>query len=147
MSERYCLSAVRDDELMLELSALVRRGNDLTSDVLAHLAELDERGLHLDLGYPSLFAYCIEALGMSESAAGRRIAVARVCRKYPVAFERLATGDLHLSGAVLACAAAEPGKFGGAIRGLRPQESAAGGGAIGGAVSQTRRAGANPAFT
>ena len=29
---------------------------------LAHLAELEERMLHLELGFPSLFAYCVEAL-------------------------------------------------------------------------------------
>jgi hypothetical protein len=41
--------------------ALVGRGNELTAELLAHLAELDERRLHLALGYPSLFTYCTEA--------------------------------------------------------------------------------------
>jgi hypothetical protein len=34
---------------------------------------------------------------MSEGAAGRRVAAARVCRRFPEAFERVARGDLHLS--------------------------------------------------
>ena len=43
-----------------------------------------------------LFAYCVEALGFCKSSAGRRIAAARVCRKYPVAFARVAgTGWEH----------------------------------------------------
>ncbi len=64
---------------------------------MAHLAELDERELHLELGYSSLFKYCVEALKMSEPAAGRRIAAARVCRRFPAAFELVASGALHLS--------------------------------------------------
>ena len=75
----------------------MRRQNDLLSDVLAHLAELDERGLCLELGYSSLFMYCCEVLGFSKSSAGRRIAAARVCRRYPEAFARVANGELKLS--------------------------------------------------
>jgi len=52
--------------------------------------------LHLELGFSSLFAYCVEALGMSEGTAGRRVAAARVCRRFPEAFEQVARGELHL---------------------------------------------------
>ncbi|HEY5377243.1 MAG TPA: hypothetical protein VIK01_26370, partial [Polyangiaceae bacterium] len=37
------------------------------------------------------------ALGMSEGAAGRRVAAARICRRFPEAFALVARGDLHLS--------------------------------------------------
>src|SRR5450432_1644805 len=97
MGNRYQLRSVGNVELLAELSALVARQNDLTGDLLAHLAELDERRLHLDLGHPSLFAYCTESLALSEPAAGRRIAAARVCRRFPEAFELVARGELHLS--------------------------------------------------
>src|SRR5450432_2917307 len=85
MGNRYQLRSVGNAELLAELSALVARQNDLTGDVLAHLAELDERRLHLELGHSSLFAYCTESLCLSEPAAGRRIAAARVCRRFPEA--------------------------------------------------------------
>src|SRR5882724_7657949 len=91
MNDRYRLGGVADDRLLAALRALVGRENDLLAELLAHLAELDERGLCLDLGYSSLFKYCVEALGFCESSAGRRIAAARVCRKYPEAFARVAT--------------------------------------------------------
>jgi DNA-binding transcriptional ArsR family regulator len=97
MKNRYQLGGLGNDELLAALPALVQRGNENTADVLAHLAELDERKLYLDLGYPSLFAYCIEVLGLCESAAGRRIAAARVCRRCPQAFALVARGELHLS--------------------------------------------------
>ncbi|HEY3665177.1 MAG TPA: HNH endonuclease signature motif containing protein [Polyangiaceae bacterium] len=88
---------MRNAELLAGLSQLVQRGNQLTAEVLAHLAELEERRLHLQLGFASLFIYCVEALGLSEGAAGRRVAAARVCRRFPEAFELVARGDLHLS--------------------------------------------------
>ena len=97
MNDRYRLDGVANDRLLASLSALVRRENDSLSDLLAHLAELDDRGLCLELGYSSLFAYCVEVLRFSKSSAGRRIAAARVCRKYPEAFARVANGELKLS--------------------------------------------------
>src|SRR5450432_1117751 len=97
MSNRFRLVGVENTELLAGLSQLVRRGNELTAEVLAHLAELEERMLHLHLGFPSLFAYCVEALGLSEGSAGRRVAAARVCRRFPEAFELVARGELHLS--------------------------------------------------
>ena len=63
MRDRYRLGGVGNEALVAALSGLVRRENDLMSDLLAHLAELDERRLYLDLGFTSLFAYCTEALG------------------------------------------------------------------------------------
>ncbi|MEO8905551.1 MAG: hypothetical protein ABI488_23790 [Polyangiaceae bacterium] len=97
MRERHCLRGLRDEQLLSALSGLLKTGNALNADVLAHLAELDERRLYLELGFSSLFAYCMEALGMDESSAGRRITAARVCRKYPQVFARVASGALGLS--------------------------------------------------
>ncbi|HEY5373724.1 MAG TPA: HNH endonuclease signature motif containing protein [Polyangiaceae bacterium] len=97
MSDRYQLVALQDEQLLAALSVLVRRENDALSDLLAHLAELDERRLYLELGFSSLFAYCTEVLGFCKSSAGRRIAAARVCRNYPEAFARVARGELQLS--------------------------------------------------
>ena len=97
MSNRFRLLSMKNDELVAGLSQLVQRSNELTADLLAHLAELEERMLHLKLGFSSSFSYCVEALGMSEGAAGRRVAAARVCRRFPEAFELIAQGDLHLS--------------------------------------------------
>src|SRR5438034_3621833 len=45
----------------------------------------------------SLFEYCVEALRLCESTAGRHIAAARVCRKHPEAFAMVASGALHAS--------------------------------------------------
>ena len=71
---------VGNSQLLAGLSELVRQSNVVTAQVLAHLLELEQRLLHLELGFSSLFAYCVEALGMSEGTAGRRVTAARVCR-------------------------------------------------------------------
>ena len=97
MSNRYCLGGLGNEELLAGLSGLVKRADELLADLLAHLAELDERRLYLELGFSSLFAYCTVALGMCESSAGRRILAARVYRRYPEAFARVARGELNLS--------------------------------------------------
>src|SRR6185369_2721586 len=96
MSNQYRLVRLGNSELLAGLSALVRQSNVLTGRLLAHLVELEERMLHLELGFSSLFAYCVQALGMSEGTAGRRVTAARVCRRFPEAFERVARGELHL---------------------------------------------------
>ena len=97
MKDRYWLVEVDNDQLVAALSKLVRREHDLLSDLLAHLAELDERRLYLDLGYSSLFAYCTEKLEFCPASAGRRIAAARLCRSYPELFGRVAQGELQLT--------------------------------------------------
>ena len=97
MSDRYRLVALGNDALVAALARLVRRENELLSDMLAHLAELDERRLYLELGFSSMFAYCTEALGLCKSSAYRRIAAARVCRQYPEVFVRVAAGVLQTS--------------------------------------------------
>ena len=62
---------VGNSELITGLSELVQESNVLTGRLLAHLVELEQRMLHLELGYPSLFSYCVEALRMSEGTRRR----------------------------------------------------------------------------
>ena len=70
MSSQYRLVELGNTELLAGLSELVQQSNVLTARVVAHLVELEKRLLHLELGFSSLFAYCVEALGMSEGSAG-----------------------------------------------------------------------------
>src|SRR6188768_97537 len=93
----YGLKSLADDELLAGLSKIVGRRNQITAEFLAYLAELDERQIFLDLGFASLFEYCVEALGLCESTAGRHIAAARVCRDHPQVFGLVASGALHAS--------------------------------------------------
>jgi hypothetical protein len=69
--------------------------------LIAHLAELEIRGLHLADGWPSLFACCTGALRLSEHAAYGRITAARVARRFPVILDLLAEGAVNLTTVVL----------------------------------------------
>src|SRR6187431_636909 len=93
----YRLKSLADDELLAGLSSVVRQRNQVTAEFLAYLAELDERQLFLDLGFASLFEFCVEKLELCESTAGRHIAAARVCRNHPEVFALVASGALHAS--------------------------------------------------
>ena len=65
--------------------------------LIAHLAEVSRRGLHLGLGYSSLFEFCVEHLGLSEGSAALRIQVGRVCLRHPVILDALADRRISLT--------------------------------------------------
>jgi len=91
------LTHLPDDALLRAVSALVARDRATTASLLAHLAEVDTRRLYLALGHPSMFAYAVEALHLSESAAYRRIHAASAARRFPRLLSLLAEGRLHLA--------------------------------------------------
>src|SRR5512144_2476222 len=94
----YLLSQVSDAVLLRDLAALVAKDRLTTATLLAHIAEVDSRRLYAPAGYPSMHAYCVEELRLSEDAAYRRIQAARACRRFPGLFTLLAEGELHLTG-------------------------------------------------
>ncbi len=93
----YSLSHLSDPELLRGLATLVAQDRTTTATLLAHLAEVDDRRLYLPAAYPSLYAYCVGELGMSEDVACKRIRAARAARQFPPIFEALADGRLHLA--------------------------------------------------
>src|SRR5436309_15518767 len=97
----YALSHLSDGALLRGLSALVARERTTTATLLAHLAEVDARRLYLPAAYPSMYAYCVQELRLSEDAAYKRIQAARAARQFPTLFAALADGRLHLSAVVL----------------------------------------------
>jgi hypothetical protein len=90
-------SRLSDDELIAEMNRLARCERHDIASLIAHIAEFDERKLHLALGYSSLFVYCCEVLKLSTGEAYRRIEVARYARKYPMILDKLANGSLNLT--------------------------------------------------
>src|SRR5436309_14092665 len=94
---KYSLSHLSDRALLRDLAALVAHDRATTARLLAHIAECDARRLYLPAAYPSMFAYCVHELRLSEDAAYKRIQAARVARQFPVIFEAVADGRLHLT--------------------------------------------------
>ena len=90
------LKTLSDKELLNQLTKLVKQELDLTLDILPHLIEVEYRKIYRSLGYRSMFVYCTEGLGYSESSACRRIYAARAIRKCPRAYEDLREGRVNL---------------------------------------------------
>ena len=97
----YSLVHVSDEFLSQDLGAYATRRNAVDAGFLARLAEFDARKLYLPAAYPSMYAYCLGPLHLSEDAASKRIQAARVARRCPGVFDAVAEGRLHLSGVVL----------------------------------------------
>ncbi len=98
MHAKWELEQVSDDALLAKLDQLVCVEQRLLADVLAHMAEVDARKLFCDFGFASMFQYSVERLKLSEGAARHRITAARLTRRWPVILERIAAGEIHLSG-------------------------------------------------
>ncbi|MEO5989900.1 MAG: HNH endonuclease, partial [Candidatus Eisenbacteria bacterium] len=95
------LSHLADHVLLRDLKSLVARDRATTAELLAHLAEVDERRLYLPAAYSSMYLYCVQELHMSEDAAFRRIRVARAARRFPTILAALADGRLNLTSVLL----------------------------------------------
>ena len=91
------LRHLSDGELVARVKSLAAREHDATAFLVAHLAELDTRDVHLRAGYGSLFAYCRDALALSEHEAYHHIEAARAARRFPVILEMLAAGSVNLT--------------------------------------------------
>jgi len=86
-----------DDALVAETTRVAGVARQLTAELVALLAEVERRGVHLALGYGSMFLYCTRLLRLSEQAAYNRIAAARTARRFPRVLDLLAEGALTLS--------------------------------------------------
>ena len=92
------LKSISDDDLLHRLSGLVQQSRRVESELVAHIAEVDERCLYAREACSSMFTYCTEKLNLSEHEAYLRITVGRASREHPAILEMLGDGRLHLSG-------------------------------------------------
>ena len=97
----YSFTHLGNADLLHELAVSVEQDRSCTVRLLALIAEVDERKLYVPAGYPSMHAYCVQKLHLSEDAASKRIHVARAGRKFPGLFVALAEGRIHLAAACL----------------------------------------------
>ena len=98
MEQRRSLADLSDDELLRRLAELLKQSRRVESDLVAHIAEVDERRLYAREASPSMFAYCTDVLHLSEAEAYLRIAAARASRQHAMLLTMLGDGRLHLTG-------------------------------------------------
>src|SRR6202521_5054858 len=83
-------------DLDRRLADLVRSERHLAVQFVVELAGFAKRELYRELGYTSLFYYCVRQLGLSKSSAFRRSEAARLIVRFPVVAGRLAEGRLSI---------------------------------------------------
>jgi 5-methylcytosine-specific restriction endonuclease McrA len=97
MRSEDSLANLSERQLLTHFGDLVRKDQRHTAQLLAAIAEIDERKLWAKHACPSMFAFCVERFHMSESMTGERIWAARTARRFPVILRMVARGELHLS--------------------------------------------------
>jgi len=103
MEKKYALQDLPDSDLLLRLAEVLKQSRRVESVLVAHIAEVDVRGLFVSQASSSMHKYCTDVLNLSDAEAFLRITAARASRRYPVLLKMLDDGRLHLSGlAVLA---------------------------------------------
>jgi len=90
------LVTLSNSEFLHRLETLVLKEKLTTLKILQYLIEMDRHRLYEQMGYGSLFDYCIRQLGYSESGANRRIKAARCIRDFPDVYEMLVKNELDL---------------------------------------------------
>ena len=83
--------------LTARLYELRKQERGLLVEFLEYLAELDRRQLYLELGFSSTFAFLVDHLGYTGSAAFRRTTAARLAARFPVVLAYLGDGRLCLT--------------------------------------------------
>ena len=98
MSSHSSLDGLTDQALLDQFGRLVHQDHHHTLALLRHIEAIDRRKLWAKYGHPSMFDLCVSRYHMSESTAGKRIGAARTARRFPILFEMVGRGEMHLSG-------------------------------------------------
>ncbi len=95
--QSFSLTHLASPVLLQHTFALTAQDRATTAALLAHLAEVDLRRLYRPAGYPSMFAWCVGVLKLSEDSAAKRIQAARAAREHPALFRMVEDGRLSLT--------------------------------------------------
>jgi hypothetical protein len=65
--------------------------------LLQHLAEIEKRGLHLELGFSNLHSFLVVEFKYSDSEAAIRVQAMRLLKVHPIVKEKISEGTISLS--------------------------------------------------
>lgn len=88
---------MKNEILISNLKNLVATERKITGKILNYLREIELRKLHLEMGYASMFDFCVKELKYSSSAASRRVSAMRIIKAVPEIQEKLEDGRVNLS--------------------------------------------------
>ena len=91
------VGALNNEAIIVKLKTLVAEEKKNVTAQISLLREIKRRRLSLELGYPSLMAFCEEELGLTKDQAWKRSQAAGAIEKAPELFSMLAEGKTNLS--------------------------------------------------
>ncbi len=95
--ENISLKHYTNAELLAEVQILVSQERTLSLKVISFLREIRFRSLHLEMGYSSLFTFCIAELKYSEAAAYYRINTLDIVDELPEIKQAIESGELSMT--------------------------------------------------
>ena len=90
---------ISNQALVIKIETLSLEERRITSEVLICLREVESRMLFAELGYSSMYEFCVKHLKYSEGSAYRRIGAMRLLRDLPA--ESQAMTEAHLKDGTL----------------------------------------------
>ena len=91
------LNALGNDKLFEQTHKVVCEERRVGAQVLKHLAEIEERGLHLSMGFGSMFELLVREFKYSAGAASRRARAARLLREVPALEASIQQGKVSIT--------------------------------------------------
>ena len=91
---RFSFSHLSDAAVLRQAPVVAGRRRAATAELLGLLVEIAGRKLYLPAGYPSLRAYCLDVLRLSEDGAKKLIRAALLAVRFPVIAEFIEDGRL-----------------------------------------------------
>lgn len=86
-----------NQEIEASLATLVKEERRITNDILSLINLAEDRKIHLERGYSSLYDWLVHGFGYSHSAAYRRLQAARLIKTVPDVKQKLQDGTVNLS--------------------------------------------------
>lgn len=100
-----------NSRLLQELRALAAAERIEIVKILARLSVLGERELEKEVGFSSVYLFCVRDLGFCEGTAYYRSKAARACGRFPRLLEMVQAGDLGVTAAALLADPLTPENF------------------------------------
>ena len=88
---------ISKQELLGKIKSLVKNERKCTAEIIRHLQIVYERNIHLEMGYSSIFEFCVKELGYSNSSAHRRVSALRLAKDLPEVATKIEQEKLSLS--------------------------------------------------
>jgi hypothetical protein len=93
------LKKLSPQELLERAKQLVSQELKIALQLLEYLREIEARLIFAELGFDSMWSFCVNYLGLSEGDTQRKLAAMRLCKTIPHVKEDLTEGRISLTNA------------------------------------------------